>query len=262
MTVSNIVGPFLVYLDRFLIGALISMSAVAYYATPYEAITRLWFVPAAFSGVLFPAFSALTAEPVQLSRLFGRGLKYVGIALFPAILIVCTLAGDGLRLWLGPEFSAHSTKVLQLLAAGVFVNSMAQVSFALLQSQGRPDITAKLHLVELLPYAAAVWLMVRHFGVVGAAVAWTARVVADAALLFWFSGRFIPPLRSTISRALASIAGAGVLFAIGASLHTPAMKAVFLITAAVAYVACAWGYFFSRDERAWITGIALRYLRT
>ena len=40
MTVSNIVGPLMVTLDRFLIGALISVSAVAYYATPYEVVSQ------------------------------------------------------------------------------------------------------------------------------------------------------------------------------------------------------------------------------
>ena len=33
MTISNIIGPLMVYFDRFLIGALVSMAAVAYYTT-------------------------------------------------------------------------------------------------------------------------------------------------------------------------------------------------------------------------------------
>src|SRR5713101_6430731 len=42
MTVTNIVSPLMVTMDRFLIGALVSMTAVAYYATPYEVATKLW----------------------------------------------------------------------------------------------------------------------------------------------------------------------------------------------------------------------------
>ena len=59
MTVSNIVGPLMVYMDRFLIGAMVSMTAVAYYATPYEVVTKLWIIPGALMGVMFPA------EPVK-----------------------------------------------------------------------------------------------------------------------------------------------------------------------------------------------------
>ena len=47
MTVSNIIVPILIYLDRFLIGALASATAIAYYATPYEAVTKLLLVPGA-----------------------------------------------------------------------------------------------------------------------------------------------------------------------------------------------------------------------
>ena len=55
MTVSNIVSPLMVYLDRFLIGAVLSMAAVSYYATPYDVVTRLLIIPGALMGVMFPA---------------------------------------------------------------------------------------------------------------------------------------------------------------------------------------------------------------
>ena len=44
MTVTNIVGPLMVYMDRFIIGATLSMAAVAFYATPYEVVTKLWVI--------------------------------------------------------------------------------------------------------------------------------------------------------------------------------------------------------------------------
>ena len=58
MTVTNVIGPLMVYLDRFVIGGIISVAAVAYYATPYEMVTKLWIIPSAIVGVLFPAFAA------------------------------------------------------------------------------------------------------------------------------------------------------------------------------------------------------------
>lgn len=45
MTVSNVVSPLMVTIDRFFIGAMVSMAAVAYYATPYELITKFLFLP-------------------------------------------------------------------------------------------------------------------------------------------------------------------------------------------------------------------------
>jgi O-antigen/teichoic acid export membrane protein len=58
MTVSNIIGPLMVYLDRFVIGAVISVTAVAYYATPYEIVTKLWIISGALVATLFPTFAA------------------------------------------------------------------------------------------------------------------------------------------------------------------------------------------------------------
>ena len=62
LTASNVVSPLMTYLDRFVIGSLLSLTAVAYYATPYEIVTKLWYVPFSLIGVLFPAFSSSIAQ--------------------------------------------------------------------------------------------------------------------------------------------------------------------------------------------------------
>jgi len=57
ITVANLVAPFIIFSDRFLIGALVSATAVTYYATPYEVVTKLLLIPGALVVVLFPVFS-------------------------------------------------------------------------------------------------------------------------------------------------------------------------------------------------------------
>ncbi len=81
----------------------------------------------------------------------------VFLVLFPVVLLTIVLAHAGLRLWLGADFAQHSFRVLQWLAVGVFINSLAQIPFALVQGAGRPDLTAKLHLIELPLYLLALW---------------------------------------------------------------------------------------------------------
>jgi O-antigen/teichoic acid export membrane protein len=58
LTVTNIVGPLMTYMDRFFIGAMLGLSAVTYYVTPYEVLSRLQMLPQAIMGVLFPAMAA------------------------------------------------------------------------------------------------------------------------------------------------------------------------------------------------------------
>ena len=186
VTVSSIVGPILVYLDRFLIGSLLTIAAVAYYTAPYEAVTRLWVISASLTMTLFPAFSTLQGEKdsQRLGTLFARSVKYVLLTTGPVVVVIWLFAGEMLQMWLGADFATESTTALQILAIGVLINSLGQTPFALLQGVGRPDLPAKFHLIELPVYIGVAWILVSNFGIAGAAGAWTLRVALDALLLF------------------------------------------------------------------------------
>ena len=254
MTVTNVIGPFLMYLDRFVIGAIVSVAAVAYYATPYEMVTKLLIVPGAIVGVLFPAFAAsYRQDHDRMVRLFARGTKYIALILFPIILMITAFAHEGLEWWLGNEFARHSAPVLQCLAIGVFINSLAQLFATLVQGVGRPDLSAKLHLLELPIYLPMLWLAIRSYGVIGAALAWSGRVAVDGVLLFWLSGRLIH------NRDLLKRLATGLLVALGAlalplwvaPLVPRATTTVFVM---VAFVATTWFVVLAEDERAFIKG--------
>jgi O-antigen/teichoic acid export membrane protein len=95
----------MVYADRFLIGSILPLAAVAYYATPYEVATKLLIVPSALVGVMFPAFSAaMAADRTRAAILYRRAAKYVGLFLFPLSLILIVDrylldSGEPNRLW-------------------------------------------------------------------------------------------------------------------------------------------------------------------
>lgn len=186
ITVSSIAGPVLVYLDRFLVGVILSVAAVAFYAAPYEMVTRLLIVPTSLMGTLFPAFSALfgLGERDAAHRLLGRSVRYLLLMLGPIIAILIAFGHDIVTLWLGTEFARQSALALQILAVGVLVNSMANVPYSMLQARGRPDLPAKFHLIELPLHCLVAWLLVKKWGIPGAAAAWSLRTSIDAILLF------------------------------------------------------------------------------
>lgn len=192
ITVSNIISPIMVYVDRFILGALLTMSAVAYYTTPYEMVTRLLIISGSFMGVMFPAFSVYSIEDRQkVAELHQKSIRYLLLALLPMVLFLVVTAEPLLFYWLGSEFAIHSTPVLQLLAVGVLANSIAGVPYTALQAVGRPDITAKLHMVELPIYLAMIWFFTQAMGIVGVALAWLLRVAIDAGLLLFFCHRLV-----------------------------------------------------------------------
>lgn len=174
----------MVYLDRFVIGAVVSMSSVAYYATPHEVVTRLMVVPGGIVGVLFPTFATeMQKDRGRVARLFSHGVMVILLLLLPPTLLLVGFAEPLLNTWLGLEFAAQSAVVLQILAVGILVNSLAQVPFALLQSAGRPDLTAKLHLFELVPYILCLIWWTQIWGIWGAALAWSLRASVDGIAL-------------------------------------------------------------------------------
>jgi len=251
MTVSNIIGPLMVTFDRFLIGALVSMTAVAYYATPFEVAAKLWLIPGALMGVMFPAFSASFEQDRRRTELlFGRSVKALLLGLFPIMLCTVALAQDGLKLWLGPEFAQHSFRVLQWLTVGVFMNSLAQVPYALLQGMGRPDVTAKLHLLELPVYLGLLWWLISTRGIEGAAIAWTVRMTADALFLFGLAKRFLPGNRPIRLRTALLPVMAVLILALSALLQGPVVKGVFLLGTIACFAVVTWFRILTPEERA------------
>lgn len=184
--ISGLVGPILVYLDRFLVAIFLSIRAVTYYSISYEAITKLWIIPFAIMPVLFPAFAALQAQPGErrfLSELYLRSLKYTLVILAPVVTLAVVYAPQFLHLWLGQEIAANGSRAMQILAFGVLVNSLAHAPYAMVQAAGRPDLIAKFYLAEIPIYLALCFWLIPNFGVSGAAATWTVRVTLDAVLL-------------------------------------------------------------------------------
>lgn len=254
MTVTNIISPVMVYFDRFLIGAMISMVAVAYYATPYEVLARLKIVPGALAGVLFPAFStSLMQDRTRTAQLFGRGVNYIFLALFLPTLIIITLAHQGLEFWLGMDFAKHSTLVVQMLTVGMFLNSLAFLPFALIQGTGRPDITAKLHLIELPFYLGGVWWLTSIFGIEGTAVAWMLRVAVDMGTLYVVTWWLLPDTAFVIRRSTLMLIMALGVFVFAVSTMGFSLKMLFLAGVVTIFFPAAWFLVLTDRERSFIS---------
>ncbi len=251
ITVSNMVSPLMANMDRFIIGALLSVTAVAYYTTPYEIVTKLWIIPGALTGVLFPAFSAdYKQDPERTRRLFRLSYKYILIALFPPVLVLVALANEGIQFWLGPEFARQSGRVLQWMAIGVFLNSTALIPFALIQAAGRPVWVALLHLVQLPFYLGALWIMVETHGIEGAALAWLGRIVIDTAVLFWMAERILRTSVSGMAGRVRAILPACLLVLALFCLPVPlAAKALLLGIILPAFSVAAWLGLLGDSER-------------
>lgn len=193
VTVSNVVGPVIVYVDRFVIGATLAASSVAVYAVPFDMVSRLPVLVAALCSVLLPELARLSSlasatDPNalrQAHQLVRRSSVFS--ALVVAVLVIggALAAPWALTLWLGADFAQQSGTLTQVLLLAFGVNAVAQIPFTALQATGRVRDVALLHSAELVPYAVLVYFAISWLGIVGAAWAWLLRSIVDYAVLTW-----------------------------------------------------------------------------
>jgi O-antigen/teichoic acid export membrane protein len=202
-------------------------------------------------GVMFPAFSvSFVSDGQRAAMLYGRTLKFLFLALFPIVLLSIVIAKDGLALWLGTDFAQHSARVVQWLAVGVLANSVALVPFSFVQGIGRPDLTAKLHLLELPFYLGILCWLIRVDGIEGAAIAWTARTVFDALALFVIAGRFLPSRPQSAARTKVLMAAATATLFLAALPHNLLPKVAFLLATILIFVPVTWFLILTPEERS------------
>lgn len=193
LTVSNVVGPVIVYVDRFAIGVVLSAAAVAHYVAPFEVVSRLLLIPVALTTALFPALAQLhardPANPGQWRTLRRQSSLVLLAVTLPIAVLGALVAEPALRAWLGEDFAEHSSRVFQILLAGFVLNALAQIPFSALQSCGKTRATALLHLAQLPPYLVLLMWLIDAFGLAGAAAAWALRALVDLAAMSWLLNR-------------------------------------------------------------------------
>jgi O-antigen/teichoic acid export membrane protein len=258
VTVASVVGSLLDYLDRFLIGSLLSVTMVSYYAAPSDALKRVLLLPRSLIATVFPALSSLDAEGAgeRLKTVYGRSVKWLVVLLGPLLLLLMVFARPLLRLWLGADFASNSTLVAQILAVGLLANCLAGMPFSALQALGRPELPALFNLVELPLYLVGLVFLVSRMGIAGAALAWTLRASLDAILLFG-AGRWVRPDSLSGSGMMKSFLGVGVLGAalLFLLLGEPEGFRQVILAAVIAglFAAGAWRFVLDDEDRGFVT---------
>lgn len=186
ITISNIISPVMSYFDRFIVSYLSGAHVVAFYSAPAEAVSRLSIIPAALSRAVFPKLSSAKNDNEKKINL---KLSYILLsAVCGPIVLICFLFSEHiLALWLGENFKGLPSLILRILLIGFLFNCFAQIPFTLIQAAGKSKVTASLHMSELFPYLILLFVFVKYYGIIGAAIAWTSRMIVDSLILFYLS---------------------------------------------------------------------------
>jgi len=185
MSISGVISPLLIYMDRFLIANILGAVNVAYYTTPFEILVRLLILPAAIGSSLFPRFSAqYSTEPHQARQLFTTLVKRTALIMAALCMGCAFLIHPVLTYFASPEFANRSDPVVYVLLIGIFFNGLANIPYTALHSIGSVRFTGALHVTELICYVPVLVVLLKTLGLPGAALAWTLRTAADCGFLF------------------------------------------------------------------------------
>jgi O-antigen/teichoic acid export membrane protein len=205
VTISSLLNPLFDTSNQLIIGAMLGAASVATYSVPMTLAMRSQVFATALSRTLFPRNSRSTHEDaVETTRRATVSLTYgFGMVCGPAIL----LSGPFLKLWVGAHFAHASQAVAQIVMFGAWTNGIAFLPYGFIQARGNPHITAKVGMVELVPFFTVLWFLITTMGLPGAALAWTLRVTINCIALFILS-KCIPEGLWRLAPAVALMLGA------------------------------------------------------
>jgi O-antigen/teichoic acid export membrane protein len=231
LTISNLLAPILISLDRFIIGIFLGVSYVSIYTIPYQLFSKVSIAPLAITEALFVAMPRNSKKSLHLAR---EGILNISFIVTPIIFILITLMPFILTFWISKDFSNAASSVSIILLLAFWINTFAYVPFIKLQAANKYNLIAKAHLFEIFPYFILVYIAIKSYGLAGVAFATLFRISLDLILLVNLS-----KLRSEIIKPMinsASILALAIFFYLFVEISLLKILFLFLILAIWVYL--------------------------
>ena len=257
LVLGGLAGILLVNFEKLALSRMISVTSLAYYSVAYTLANIAMLFSMSMTQSLVPAFSQLLlpAKRDHLNALFASTIRLTLVAFLPLTIVLLVTAKPFFTLWAGEDFGKESTIPFYVLLIGVAFNTLAFIQHSLITSTGRTGPRAKIYWTEFILYVFISIALIHSLGIVGAALAWTVRVAADAVVFIFLGERLIgvsfrlrEQLRGAILPLLA-LAPVPLLVAYGeVGLVVLAATCVCLLL----YAILTWRKYLRETERTWL----------
>jgi len=217
ISVITLLGPLLVTIDRLVIATLSGSKAVAYYTVPYDLVSRTMVISGSLSSAIFPRLASAIADHAKDLAL--RATSVLVAIMTPVVIVGLFVVHPFLTLWVGEAFALSSSGVAELILLGVWINALVIPHNARLLAADNPKTVVIIYLIQIPIYFLMLWLGITHWGIVGAAAAWSLRVLLDTTMLLHVAGALRHTLRVMIPSLILVVSAA--LVALGTEVHSP-----------------------------------------
>jgi O-antigen/teichoic acid export membrane protein len=199
-----------VTIDRLVIASLSGAKAVAYYTVPYNFVSQTMVISRSLSGAIFPRLASASVELAMDITL--RATTLLVAVMTPVVIVGLFVVHPFLTFWVGEAFALSSAGVAEIILLGVWLNALVIPHNARLLATDNPKRVVIIYIIQIPAYFSMLWLGITQWGIVGAAAAWSLRVLLDTTMQLHVAGalrhtiRVVPPpLILVVTAALVSL---------------------------------------------------------
>jgi O-antigen/teichoic acid export membrane protein len=257
----------LVNVEKFFLVRYVSVQSLAHYSVAFTFANIATMFSFAMTQSLVPAFSQMleSEKRAEFDALFARSIRLNLIWILPSVMFMFVVAKPFFTVWAGAEFGVASSPPFYVLLFGLVFNLLAYIPYSTIMASGRTDVLAKLYWIELILYILAAAWLVNSYQIIGAAAAWSLRVIIDAFLIIRLAKKIVGVSFKFFKHFLSLAAGVLVL-------SPPIIFALFydnfsfwliplVFVAVLFYALIIWKTFVDSDEKKWITAKIISLLK-
>jgi O-antigen/teichoic acid export membrane protein len=183
----------LFYTDSVVIGALINVSEIVFYAIPASLLDYLEKFIWAIVAVLVPVISAneATGNNDGNTNFYIIGTRYILLISMPIMISLFFFGQDFIRIWMGAEIGARSGVVLKLLLVGFGFSFSQLLASGILKGISKHKFLAYILTAEAVANLVLSLLLAKPYGITGVAVGTLVPLVLATIAIIIFTCRLL-----------------------------------------------------------------------
>jgi len=189
--ISGFISTTFVYGDRFIVAGYLEAQDLAIYIASQDILNRYLLIPWSMAIVLMPTFSSDSYIKSKVVELYQLQQKRVGLISFFLLLLVLIFF-----IWLTLQTNylvipENAKFIVAIQIVGIFFCALSQLPLIYLYGKGRPKLVTKIFVAELFIYVVLAPFVFNFFGVIGASLIWSGRLIIEYFLLRHYAERLI-----------------------------------------------------------------------
>jgi O-antigen/teichoic acid export membrane protein len=163
--------------DKIVVSKLLTLEQFGYY-------TLAWTVGGALANLVNPVFVAVfprlsqlvkQEDSQELSRVYHASCQLVAVVVLPAAATLALFSREVLFAWSGdPRVVSTAAPVVTMVAAGMALNGLMNVPYALMLAFGWTRLNIAANLIAVFTIAPLEYVVTARYGLIGAAAGWVA----------------------------------------------------------------------------------------